>query len=154
MPRFNRQFCSAHADPSHMSGEKKNLLGALLRLFRERRRHPRRRPREGERLLAGLSAAGVGESGLLFARVRDIGEGGLSAVVEGDAQGLAALAAGRALSLIVSLPEGAVAVRASLVYARPPGPDSAGPGHLIGARFTDISSVDLGRLRAYLSTLS
>ena len=137
-----------------MSGRKTNPLRALRRLFRERRRHPRRRPHEGEGLLVGVGALGAGESGPLFAHVRDISEGGLSAVVEGDERGLSALGGGRALSLIVSLPDGALAARGSLVYVRPLDAEGAHPRHLIGACFTDISSVDLERLRAYLATLT
>jgi PilZ domain len=137
-----------------MPSEKTNRLGALGRLFRERRKHPRRRPREGEGLLVGVSAVGADESELLFARVHDISEGGLSAAVEGGEQQLEALREARALSLIITLPEGTLAARAALVYVRPPDPERAGRVWLLGACFTDMSSVDLGCLRAYLVTLT
>jgi hypothetical protein len=91
---------------------------------------------------------------LLFARLRDISEGGLSAAVEGGAQHLAALGEARGLLLIIELPAGALAARGWLVYARPLDIGRVGGGYLIGARFTDISSVDLERLRVYLATLT
>jgi hypothetical protein len=137
-----------------MTGERTNPFGVLRRLVGNRRKSPRRRPGRGTGLLVGVRVVGAAESELLFAHVRDISELGLSAAVDGSEQELATLREARSLSLIIRLPATTLVARGDLVHAGPLGGENSGHEYLIGAHFTDISSIDLERLRAYLASLA
>jgi len=127
-------------------------LSNLRRLLADRRRARRARVRRGVEVLAGVTLESEGRESVLFTHTLDIGETGMSVLVQRLAFDRFAVGEGREIKIALALPEGRITVLATPVHVRP-GEEGEERGYVVGLRIVEAGEEERARLRDFLRGL-